>query len=188
MTYYLYVKTHNETGLKYLGKTTSKDPHKYSGSGKYWKRHLKKHGSDYTTEILLSTENEKEIKETGLFFSKLWNVVKSSEWANLKEESGDGGWDHINNKGKFVTEETRRKMSAAAAIRQRGETNSFYGRKHSAESKKLIGAHSKERGKRVYNERISDGNHPNNNCICPKCGKSGQYRAMKRWHFDNCKG
>ena len=22
---------------------------------------------------------------------------------------------------------------------------------------------------------------------CPHCGKSGQYRAMKRWHFDNCK-
>lgn len=22
---------------------------------------------------------------------------------------------------------------------------------------------------------------------CPHCGKIGQYRAMKRWHFDNCK-
>ena len=21
---------------------------------------------------------------------------------------------------------------------------------------------------------------------CPHCSKSGQYRAMKRWHFDNC--
>ena len=28
-----------------------------------------------------------------------------------------------------------------------------------------------------------------NNAIssCPHCGKEGQYRAMKRWHFDNCK-
>lgn len=23
--------------------------------------------------------------------------------------------------------------------------------------------------------------------ICPHCKKEGQYRAMKRWHFDNCK-
>lgn len=23
--------------------------------------------------------------------------------------------------------------------------------------------------------------------LCPQCGKEGQYRAMKRWHFDNCK-
>jgi transposase len=55
MLIYLYVKTHNKTGLKYLGKTTKLDPHKYSGSGKRWLRHLKKHGFDYTTEILLVT-------------------------------------------------------------------------------------------------------------------------------------
>jgi predicted RNA-binding Zn-ribbon protein involved in translation (DUF1610 family) len=22
---------------------------------------------------------------------------------------------------------------------------------------------------------------------CPHCGKTGQYRAMKRWHYDNCR-
>lgn len=27
----------------------------------------------------------------------------------------------------------------------------------------------------------------NSNSTCPHCGKSGQYRAMKRWHFDKCK-
>jgi len=36
---YLYKKTHNETGLQYLGKTI-RDPHKYPGSGLYWKRQL----------------------------------------------------------------------------------------------------------------------------------------------------
>ena len=36
---YLYKKTHNKTGLKYLGKTISKDPYTYSGSGVYWTRH-----------------------------------------------------------------------------------------------------------------------------------------------------
>lgn len=39
---YLYVKTHNITGLKYLGKTNNKDPHSYKGSGKYWILHCKK--------------------------------------------------------------------------------------------------------------------------------------------------
>jgi hypothetical protein len=23
--------------------------------------------------------------------------------------------------------------------------------------------------------------------VCPHCNKQGQYRAMKRWHFENCK-
>lgn len=91
MSIYLYVKTHNKTGLKYLGKTVSKDPHKYTGSGKYWKLHLEKHGYDYNTEILLETNDKQELKETGLFFSKLWNIVNSDEWANLKPEEGDGG-------------------------------------------------------------------------------------------------
>ncbi len=46
---YLYIKTHNKTGMKYFGKTVSEDPEKYSGSGVYWKRHIEKHGNDVTT-------------------------------------------------------------------------------------------------------------------------------------------
>jgi len=89
MTSYLYIKTHLKTGLKYLGQTT-KDPFKYRGSGKYWKRHIKIHGHDVSTQILLATEDANELKETGLFFSKMFDVVRSKQWANLMEESGNG--------------------------------------------------------------------------------------------------
>jgi len=91
MSIYLYVKTHNKTGLKYLGKTTSKDPHKYTGSGKRWKAHLEKHGYDYSTDILLETNDINELKEKGVYYSNLWNIVESSEWANLTIEEGTGG-------------------------------------------------------------------------------------------------
>ena len=91
MTIYLYVKTHNKTGLKYLGQTSAKDPHKYSGSGVYWKLHLKKHGYDYTTEILKECQSKEELKNLGTYYSNLWNVIESEEWANLKIEQGDGG-------------------------------------------------------------------------------------------------
>ena len=63
--YHLYIKTHNKTGLKYLGKT-SYDPFKYKGSGTYWKRHIKKHGDDVITEILGSYETKEMLKEAGL--------------------------------------------------------------------------------------------------------------------------
>jgi hypothetical protein len=89
MTYYLYVKTHNITGLKYLGQTKN-NPFKYKGSGKRWLRHLKVHGYNIKTEILLQTLCYDELVETGLFFSKLFNVVKSNNWANLTEECGNG--------------------------------------------------------------------------------------------------
>lgn len=95
MTIYLYKKTHNVTGFKYLGKTVSKDPYSYTGSGVLWTRHLKKHGYDVTTEVLKECKTEQELIEWGLYYSSLWNVVESTEWANLKEEAGPkGSWSH----------------------------------------------------------------------------------------------
>ena len=91
MITYLYVKTHNKTGLKYLGKTSQLDPHKYPGSGLYWTRHLKEHGFDYNTEVLKECFSKEEIKEWGIYYSQLWDIVNSNEWANLKIETGDGG-------------------------------------------------------------------------------------------------
>ena len=88
---YLYKKTHNKTGLKYLGKTTQ-NPFKYRGSGMYWKRHIKEHGNDITTEILFETENKLEFKEVAIKYSKELNIVESKEWANFREETGDGGF------------------------------------------------------------------------------------------------
>jgi hypothetical protein len=91
MTIYLYIKTHNKTGLKYFGKTTKKDPHKYTGSGTYWKRHLHKHGADYTTQIVSQFDDESLCEEFALKFSKEHDIVNSNEWANLQEENGITG-------------------------------------------------------------------------------------------------
>lgn len=93
---YLYVKTHNTTGLKYFGKTVSKDPHKYKGSGKRWTNHIKVHGYDVTTEIVGQFYDEGLAKEFALQYSIDNNIVESDLWANLKLESLDGGFDHIN--------------------------------------------------------------------------------------------
>jgi hypothetical protein len=86
----LYVKTHKVTGLKYLGKT-EQDPFKYLGSGKRWKRELNKYGKDIETEILFQSDDILEIKEQGVYYSKLWGVVNSPNWANFIEENGSGG-------------------------------------------------------------------------------------------------
>lgn len=91
-TIYLYVKTHNKTGLKYLGKTVSADPHKYKGSGKLWRSHCKVHGYDYTTVVLFQSACKDEIKQQGIYYSQLWDVVASDSWANLKQEECDGGY------------------------------------------------------------------------------------------------
>lgn len=118
MPIYLYLKTHNTTGFKYLGKTISNDPYLYQGSGKVWKRHIKKHGYDVTTEILLETTDPKELKEVGIHYSTLWNIVESKDFANIVPETGNGG-------AQLWTVESRQKLS-----------NSNKGKKHTEESKK----------------------------------------------------
>jgi hypothetical protein len=103
---YLYVKTHLKTGLKYFGKTT-KDPQKYTGSGKYWKTHLKKNGNLVETKIIGTFDNEKECQSFALNFSKENDIVKSKEWANLIDENGLDGAPE----GNILSEETKTKIS-----------------------------------------------------------------------------
>jgi hypothetical protein len=109
---YLYVKTHQNTGLKYLGKTSSKDPYSYPGSGKRWRSHLDKHGYSFDTEILLESEDPVKIKEAGLHYSKIWNIVEDVQWANLKPESGDGGtFNHTDDSKKKIGNASRGRPS-----------------------------------------------------------------------------
>lgn len=89
MTIYLYKKTHNKTGLQYLGKTT-KDPFRYKGSGKDWVPHINEHGYDVTTEILKECQSNEELRVWGRYYSELWNVVESEAWANRIPETGGG--------------------------------------------------------------------------------------------------
>jgi hypothetical protein len=63
--YYLYVKTHNKTGLKYLGQTSKQDPYTYMGSGKNWIPHLRMHGFDVSTTIIRECKTKQELNEVG---------------------------------------------------------------------------------------------------------------------------
>ena len=117
MTIYLYVKTHRTTGLKYLGKT-EQEPFKYQGSGDYWTNHINVHGYDVDTIILRECQSAEELKEWGLYYSNLWNVVESDEWANLKEESGDGN-SSADAKRLWESPEYRAKQYNAMSARNR---------------------------------------------------------------------
>ncbi len=93
---YLYIKTHNKTGLKYFGKTTSKTPHKYKRSGSYWNNHLSKHGNDISTEIIGFYKTYDECLNAAITYSRINDIIKSENYANLKDETLNGGWEHVN--------------------------------------------------------------------------------------------
>lgn len=84
---YLYAKQHNVTGLRYFGKTQH-NPYKYKGSGTYWVSHCRKHGWDVTTTWVQAYTDNQLLNEEALFFSTVYDIVKSKEWANLRPENG----------------------------------------------------------------------------------------------------
>ena len=88
--YYLYLKEHKDTKLKYLGQTIQ-NPFLYKGSGKRWSNHLKVHGNNVSTIILKECLNKDELKHWGFYYSNLWNIIENKEFANCTFEEGSGG-------------------------------------------------------------------------------------------------
>lgn len=143
--YYLY-KKESPLGLKYLGVTSHKNPYTYDGSGIYWNNHIKFHNFsciDIATDILLETSDKKELCFWGMYYSKIWNIVKSEEWANLVIEDGNlgfSGYKHseltlekMSNVSKGVKKSDKHKENIR--LSKLGKPSGNKGFKHSEESK-----------------------------------------------------
>ena len=106
--YYLYVKTHRKTGLKYLGQTRQ-NPFTYPGSGADWVAHLETYGNDVNTEILLQTESKHQRNEAGRYYSEFFRIITAVDnfgnriWANRIIESGGGAGGKLGVKRKYST-------------------------------------------------------------------------------------
>ena len=88
----LLVMQHKVTGLKYFCKTTRlKKLNYYHGSGKYWLRHLKKHGKDVNIGVLGIYFDRDRCLNAADEFSKLNNIGLNKDWANLIAENGLDG-------------------------------------------------------------------------------------------------
>ena len=179
MTIYLYKKTHNKTGMQYLGKTSQPDPHKYKGSGLYWSNHIRKHGYDVRTEILQECTDLAEVKQWGKYYSELWGIVESNKWANMKPEEGDGAPSGNYNHCKRI--EVQQKISAT-----------MRGRPAHNKGKKQL--HKKHASRKDYglgytsvgsNGKLKGRVRPRTNC--PHCGKSVDEANFHRYHGAKCK-
>lgn len=205
--FYLYRKTHNKTGLMYLGYTKT-DPFKYKGSGLYWKRHIKLYGNDVTTEILYESDDIDDISEIGKHYSKIWDVVNSTQYANLCEEDGNKLYGNANPnfRGHPHTTETKIKISENSARTHSGKygvMHPSYGHQPQKNwQRDLEKAWNSTRGKPSWNSGVQIGPMSDDHkekisqalsgvkkelLSCPYCGKVGGKPALVRWHFDNCK-
>ena len=166
----IYVKTCEHCGLRYFGKRCRDDINKYKGSGKRWIRHIKFHNSEIKTTVVnvFDSDEEDECIKYCLAFSKLSNIVESKKWANLVAENGLDGGDYWSSRSEESNNITRERMSKA----KKGNKGCL-GFKHTEEAKR--------------NMSISHIGIKHKIVSCPHCNKEGGCRAMKRYHFDNCK-
>jgi len=200
MTTYLYIKTHLDTGLKYFGKTTKDNLYSYHGSGKKWKRHLKKHGVNVKTELYFNSDDLNEVEKVALDFSIKNNIVESHEWANLKYENGrDGG-----TQSEWITEKTKRKMR-----KNRKGKPSWLGKTHSEKTRQKMSEKAKLRCKKDGAPKgcFKEGHTTWNKGVpitesqkekfketlkrtsktCEHCGKTIPKGIYTRFHGNNCK-
>lgn len=191
----LYVKEHSVTGLRYFGKTTLDDNRfkNYDGSGKYWLRHIKKHGIEHVKTIWISEffYEKDDVKEFAELFSEEFDIVKSKHWANMMPENGlDGGTFGYgeNNVAKRLdvrlkiseaaknrthaspSEETRKKISVANTGKKREDTSNY--RKPKTED------HKKNISKSSLNRKRG---------TCEYCGITCAINTLSRFHNDRCK-
>lgn len=189
---WLMIKKHTLTNTFYLCKTTTNNPYKYLGSGKVWKRHIKKHGKQHvTTEYAELFYDQEILTELALFMSDELDVVKSTNWANLIPENGIDG--AVN--GTTHSNETKLKMSKS----HKGKLNSKEHNKNiSAAIKGIPKTGKNAKGIKIswnkgipcteeHKEKLRKPITPREIIICPHCSKSGDISLMKRWHLDNCK-
>lgn len=188
MFYIVYKTTNMHNGKIYIGSHKAEVLEDgYLGSGTILKHALKKHGTtNFRRENLFVFNSAEQMfeKEAELVTEEF---VKRSDTYNMKI-GGFGGWDHIDNRGRIFSDESRKKMSETKSKIFVGEGNPFYGKEHTTETIESIRKKSLEIAKSRYENSVAGGTHINSSVgSCPHCGKQGQLRAMKRWHFENCK-
>lgn len=138
---YIYIKTCEHCGLKYFGKSTRNKEivkNKYKGSGKLWKRHIKKYNSNIKTFIINSFDKnqEQECIDFCLWFSRINNIVKNDEWANLCNENGIDGGNKFIHKSEEEIQKVKDKISKTQLLKNlKGKNSPNYGKIHTNETK-----------------------------------------------------
>ena len=169
----------------------------YLGSGKHLKSAINKYGVDnFIFEILHSVSSKEEMFELERSIVNE-SLVKDPMSYNLKI-GGSGGNPGIIGAftGKKHTPETKeklRKIALAHVIteetREKCASNSWAKRDPEAHRDHVSKINKGIPKTQEHKEKLRQRNLGIRHKIvtCPHCGKTGGERAIKRWHFDNCK-
>ena len=198
MKYLIYKTTNKLDGKYYIGcHCTENENDAYLGSGKHLISAIKKYGREnFVKEILYIFDNKQDMfnKEKELVNEE---VVNSPLSYNLKI-GGSGGNPGIVGafKGKSHSLETKEKIKNAALQqettnqkRQRLSHNNWAKRNPLRHKEHVSNINKGVPKSQEHRQKLRESNLGIRHKLisCPHCGKEGGERAIKRWHFDNCK-
>ena len=172
---FVYQTENLKNGKKYIGVCTFNSD-SYLGSGRLVKSAIRKYGRENFKRTILehcSTPEEVYLKE--IYYINKYNAVKSKDYYNLSY-GGYGGNSETTKEywSKIEDNKTARKWS-------RVPTYSMLGKKHSDETKKLIGSKSVNRN---WGRKTSVVGH--NNPMAKECYVNGKhYQCLKYFWYEN---
>lgn len=143
-------------------------------------------GYVHTQESLLKISQSQlgkpkpESQKKALSAYLLLNPIHARDGVSEKV-SGENHWNFgkpARNKGVPMSEDQKQLLSEKTS----GDKHHFFGKPCSEERREAIRAATKGVKKSTTVNMLQE------KVECPHCGKVGGCRAMKQWHFDNCKG
>ena len=142
----IYLTTNVITGKKYIGMCKASHEKGYLGSGKILKESIKKYGREnFKREILETCDSFDQMCEAERKWIKNLNAVKSEDYYNITEGGFGGCSNSMKNYWNMFTKDERKILRNWSKTDMSGCNNPMFGKTHSAETKKKIGALSVNR-------------------------------------------
>lgn len=147
---FIYLTTNIINGKKYIGLCTAHraDAKWYLGSGSLIKGAVKKYGRKaFTREILEECSDSESLCNAERKWIEYYNAVESDEFYNIAEGGKNPSTtQYVKDYWASMTPEERQKRNEYAKYTDRsGDKNGMFGRSHSEESRRKIGAASVDR-------------------------------------------
>ena len=143
---FVYLTTNKLNGKKYIGMCKATHDSGYYGSGVLLKAALKKYGKEnFERQILQECSSLEELSGAEQHWIEYYDAVNSPEFYNLSYGGFGGNSSTVTAYWQTFSPEERKLCRQWKSWKIRGDQNPMLGRKHSKETKKLIGSKSVNR-------------------------------------------
>lgn len=179
---FIYLTTNKINGKQYIGMCKNTHRNNYLGSGKLLKLSIKKYGKEnFDRVILQECETFEELSNAESYWIKHYNAVQDSNFYNLTSGGFGGNSDYLKEYWSHLNKEERKICRNWSRNSMVGENNPMFGKKHTEETKALIGSKSVNRNWNKPNHYGSK--NPNAKKVLVECdGIKQNYDCLKDFY------